>query len=88
MSIYSDKQITLNSFTRTFKHNVNDHELVWHRDRANRFLTVLSGNQWYLQMDNQLPVALTIGSHHYIPQEIYHRLIKGTDDLVVKIEES
>jgi hypothetical protein len=37
-----------------------------------------------VQLDNQLPVPLT--ETIFIPKEMYHRVIKGTGDLTVKIK--
>ena len=39
---------------------------------------------WKFQLDNQLPVSL-YESKLFISKGTYHRLIKGTGDLVIKI---
>ena len=71
---------------RTFEPNILDDELVWHRDKKNRCVHVLSGSGWQLQLDDKLPKDLKIGLDYYIPKMTYHRVIKGTSDLVVRIE--
>jgi len=48
---------------------------------------VLTGEGWKVQMDNQLPKEIKRGDEFFIPKETYHRIIKGTTDLVVKIIE-
>ena len=46
---------------REFAENVDASELVWHRDRSDREVTVLSGYNWKLQMDDKLPEELKHG---------------------------
>jgi hypothetical protein len=72
---------------RTFEKNVDDEELVWHRDRKDRLVKVISGKNWKLQLDDELPVYLQVESVYLIPSERYHRIIKGDDNLIVEIEE-
>ena len=72
---------------REFSKDVNSDELVWHRDREDRDVTVLEGSGWQLQMDNRLPVYLTPGKTYHIPRNTYHRVIKGSTDLLVEIKE-
>tara|TARA_B100001939_G_scaffold315960_1_gene301567 strand:- start:522 stop:794 length:273 start_codon:yes stop_codon:yes gene_type:complete len=72
---------------REFSEDVESDELIWHRDKRTREITVLNGTGWKLQMDNQLPEELKKGKLYKIPKMEYHRLIKGTDKLVLKIWE-
>ena len=72
---------------REFSKDVSSDELVWHRDREDRDVTVLEGSGWQLQMDNRLPVYLTPGKTYHIPKNTYHRVIKGSTDLLVEIKE-
>jgi quercetin dioxygenase-like cupin family protein len=76
-----------NVITRTFSVEVDSHELVWHRDRQDRYVSIVEGDGWRLQMDNQLPVTLQPGDSFPIPKNTYHRILKGTTDLVVEIVE-
>tara|TARA_B100001094_G_C18026923_1_gene718072 strand:- start:212 stop:487 length:276 start_codon:yes stop_codon:yes gene_type:complete len=73
--------------TRTFESSVDGEELVWHRDRQTRTVKVLEGNGWRFQLDNQLPQQLSKGDVLHIPKETYHRIIAGSNNLVVEIEE-
>ena len=84
---YTDKHLSENVFERRFALDVHDEELVWHRDRRTRFVTVLEGKGWKFQYDNQLPKEIGPGSTIHINQTSYHRLLKGTTDLVVRIME-
>ena len=45
---------------RQFDEDVNDDELIWHRDKRTREITVLEGKDWKLQLDNQLPKELKL----------------------------
>jgi hypothetical protein len=55
---YTDKKISKNAFLREFSELTEDDELVWHRDRNDRYVTVVEGDGWQLQFDNMLPVPL------------------------------
>ncbi len=85
MKPYQDLQITEKSKIRVFESNVDSGELHWHRDRENRLIEVLEGNGWMLQLDDELPVEMKMGSQYLIPEGIYHRTIKGNGDLKIKI---
>ncbi len=71
---------------RTFQEDLDDRELIWHRDEETRRVSVLNGDGWELQLDEELPQTLIVGRHYAIPKLKYHRLIKGKGNLVVKIE--
>ena len=70
---------------REFSKAVDADELVWHRDREDREVTVVEGTGWLLQMDNQLPVLLSEGETYYIPKNTYHRVIKGKTSLLIEV---
>jgi hypothetical protein len=72
---------------RTFSNGVDEHELKWHYDLKDRKVQVIKGDNWLLQIDNQLPETLTPLKEYFIPKGVYHRVIKGSGDLVVLIEE-
>ena len=84
---YADDIKLNHTWHRTFRSHVSDSELIWHMDRHMRMVTVVSGENWKLQLDNQLPELLKPGETYQIPAEYYHRLIKGDSDLVIKISE-
>jgi hypothetical protein len=72
---------------RVFNEGVDDHELKWHFDERDRKVKVVKSNGWLLQMDNGLPTQLNEGDIITIPKGVYHRVIKGSGDLIVKIKE-
>lgn len=71
---------------REFSVQVLSSELVWHRDLENRILTVLEGIGWQLQYDNGLPFNLNLNDKIFISSMQYHRVIKGSTNLKLKIE--
>jgi hypothetical protein len=73
---------------RIFKEVVEPSELVWHRDKADRQVLIKKNTDWLLQMDNELPKPLLEGKTYFIPKETYHRVIKGSGDLIVEIREN
>jgi len=70
---------------RTFSDKVDPADLIWHRDREFRNITVLDSNGWQFQLEDQLPVKLKQGDFLQIPPATYHRVIKGDGPLVVYI---
>ncbi len=74
-----------NLIVRTFSQDIDEEELVWHRDREDRQVTILKETDWQFQFDNELPQVLK--DVIFIPKNTYHRLIKGTGELNVHIEE-
>jgi len=84
---YNDLGLEPDIMLREFKQDVDDSELVWHRDRSDREITVLSGYNWKLQMDDNLPKELKHGRIYHIKKMVYHRLIKGSGRLLLKIRE-
>lgn len=67
---------------RTFLESTEDFEFVWHRDKEDRWIEPLQETDWKFQLDNQPPIPL---SKIFIPRETYHRLIKGTGDLRLRV---
>jgi hypothetical protein len=82
---YTDIILTQTEKIRTFTEDTDSGELMWHRDRENRLVEVIEGNDWLVQIDNELPKKLTPGTKVYIPEGVYHRVTKGTGDLKVRI---
>ena len=88
MTPYNDTQKQSGSFVRIFSENVDEMELIWHRDRNDRTFTVETGVGWKLQIDDYLPIDLVQGESYFIGKDIFHRLWRGTDQLKIRITES
>ncbi len=84
MNPYSERR-KHNLIVRTFSQNIDEEELVWHRDKQDRQVTILEETDWQFQFDNELPQVLK--NTIFIPKNTYHRLIKGTGELNVHIIE-
>ena len=80
------EEIHGNVSIRKFYKDTNPDDLVWHRDREDRTVTVLEGKGWSFQYDDQLPIELKEGDQFLIERMTYHRLLKGTTELKVLIE--
>ena len=87
MTPYTNIEVTDKYIIREFNENIDPIELKWHRDLNSRTVTVLEGNGWYFQKDNELPVELKEGVRIFIPALEWHRVIKGNTTLKIKIEE-
>jgi hypothetical protein len=69
---------------RTFTENVEDSELVWHRDKEDRIVESVGKTNWMIQIDNKVPKV--IEGEFFIPKNTYHRVIKGDGNLTVKVK--
>jgi len=85
--IYDQTNISENEFIRFFSHDIDSKELVWHRDKETRLVEVLENTDWKFQMDNKLPITLSKGVKFKIPKGTFHRVIKGSDSLKIRIKE-
>ncbi len=69
---------------RTFSKDTDSEELKWHRDDENRLVTPVGFNDWLFQRDNALPEP--IDKPIFIEKGEWHRVLKGTTDLQIKVE--
>lgn len=81
---FKEEQISENTFIRTFYQNIDSGELTWHRDREDRIIESLNENDWKIQIDNELPIDIV--GKIFLPKGVYHRLIKGSGDLKIRLE--
>lgn len=72
---------------RTFSEDVDSEELKWHQDQKDRIVKVVESQNWFFQKDNELPIKLEKGQTIFIPKLVWHRVIKGDNNLVVEIKE-
>jgi len=83
---YTDIEVTDKYIIREFNENIDPIELMWHRDNESRTLEIIGETDWKIQLDNSLPILLE--NHIFIPKHAWHRVIKGTGTLRVKIMKS
>lgn len=84
MNPYKDLQREDNLIIREFSEDIDPVELKWHRDLKNREIESQEKTDWFIQLENQLPVPIT---KNFIPAKEWHRVIKGTGKLVLSIKE-
>ena len=80
---YKDLEVTDQYIIREFNENIDPIELLWHRDDEDRTIEILEGIDWMIQLDNSLPSSLS--QRIFIPRHMWHRTIKGTGPLRIKI---
>jgi hypothetical protein len=83
---YRDLEVTDEYIIREFNENIDPIELLWHRDDEDRTVEILGETDWKLQLDNNLPTSLN--ESIFIKRHEWHRVIKGTGTLKLKIYKS
>ena len=79
---FQETKLSDNEFIRVFSQDTDSGEFMWHRDYENRIVESIGEADWMIQIDNELPKVI---DKVLIPMGAYHRLIKGTGDLKVKV---
>ena len=80
---FQETKLSDNEFIRVFSQDTDSGEFVWHRDYEDRIVESIGDTDWLIQIDNELPKE--INEKVFIPMGVYHRLIKGTNDLKIKL---
>ena len=80
---YTNIETTDEYIIRKFDENIDPVELMWHMDNEDRLVEALESTDWLVQLDDSLPILLD--KPIFIPKHMYHRVIKGTGNLLVKI---
>ncbi len=80
---FQETKIGDNIFIREFSQDTDSGEFMWHRDHEDRIIESIESSDWLIQIDNELPKK--IEGEVFIPMGVYHRLIKGTGDLKIKL---
>ena len=80
---YTDLEVTDDYIIREFSENIDPIELMWHRDNEDRTIEIIGKTDWKIQLDNCLPTS--INESIFIPRHLWHRVIKGSKTLKLKI---
>ncbi len=59
---------------------------AYNRDDEDRTIEILGETDWQIQLDDSLPTSLS--QRIFIPRHMWHRTIKGTGPLKIKIYKS
>jgi hypothetical protein len=80
---FKETKLTDNGFIRTFSQITDFSEFMWHRDEEDRIIEATEHSDWKIQLDNHVPIGLN--RKVLIKKDEWHRLIKGTGELRLKI---
>jgi len=80
---YTDLEITDKYIIREFGDDIDPIELMWHRDDQDRTIEILGETDWAIQLEDSLPISLN--ERIFIKRHEWHRVIKGTGKLQLKI---
>ena len=80
---FQETKLSDNEFIRVFSQDTDSGEFMWHRDREDRIIESTESTDWKIQIDNELPKVI---DKVFIPMGVYHRVIKGTGNLKIKLQ--
>lgn len=80
---YKETKLSDNEFIRVFNQDTDSGDYMWHRDREDRVVESIGETDWMIQIEDELPKVI---DKVFIPMGVYHRLIKGTGDLEIKLQ--
>lgn len=83
MQPYKDLEKTDSYIIREFSQNIDPIELMWHRDDQDRTIEIMGETDWSIQLEDNLPTSLN--ERIFIKRHEWHRVIKGTGKLQLKI---
>lgn len=80
---FKEEILSDNIFIRVFSQDTESGDFMWHRDFEDRIIESIVDTDWQVQLDDELPKV--IEGEVFIPMGVYHRVIKGTGDLKIKL---
>jgi hypothetical protein len=83
---FKEEIVSDNVFIREFSQDTDSGEMCWHRDREDRIIESIGETDWQIQLDDELPKV--IKGEVFIPMGVYHRVIKGTGDLKIRLQKN
>ena len=86
MKPYTDIEVTGEYIIREFSESIDPIELLWHRDDENRTIEIIGETDWAIQLENKLPTSLN--NRIFISKHEWHRVLKGTGSLRLKIHKT
>ena len=86
MKPYKDLEVTDQYIIREFSDSVDPIELLWHRDNEDRTIEIVGKTDWAIQLEDKLPTSLN--NRIFIARHEWHRVIKGTGKLLLKVYKS
>ena len=83
---FTEQQLDTKLFLREFSADVDEMELIWHEDKEDRIVSVVEGNGWKFQFDEELPIKMRKGKSISILKGRLHRVIKGNGILKINLQ--
>lgn len=83
---FLEKEALKGIHIRLFTESTEPEDLVWHRDREYRLVYVRESSDWKMQFENELPIDMNPGDLFEVHYGEWHRLVKGSGDLVLEIK--
>lgn len=80
---FIERKIEESVFIREFSQSTDSEDFIWHRDPEDRVISSISESDWMIQLEDCTPIRISEPVH--IPTGMWHRLIKGSGDLTLKI---
>ena len=80
---FQETKLGDNEFIRVFSQDTDSGDYYWHRDREDRIIESIGKTDWMIQIDNELPKV--IEGEVFIPMGVYHRVIKGSENLKIRL---
>lgn len=82
---FEEKILSKDMYKRRFSSDASQEDLIWHRDREDRYIEIFSHGEWMFQFEDKLPFKLSSVDNIFIEKGVYHRLIKGSEDLLISV---
>ena len=83
---FKEEILSDNIFIRVFSQDTESGDFMWHRDFEDRIIESIVDTDWQVQLDDELPKV--IEGEVFIPMGVYHRVIKGTGDLKIRLQKN
>lgn len=80
---FKENIVENNIFIREFSNDTDPIEFMWHKDKEDRIIEPIGETDWLIQIDDELPKP--IEGKIFIPEGVYHRVIKGSRNLKIKL---
>lgn len=83
---FEETKTSEDTYIREFSQSSDVNEFMWHRDDEDRVIVTIEPTDWKIQLENRLPQSFD--STIFIERGEWHRLIKGTGNLKIKVVKS
>lgn len=82
---FDEMKIGQDLFLRRFS-SKDSKDFVWHRDKEDRVIRVVSSDGWKIQFEDSIPQPMIPGSEFFIKKNSWHRIISGKNNALLMIK--